>query len=197
VRHQGVPARVSCRADAVQRWMLAGLSVRLDREVAARLLPAIAPSAPTQTTENLICRASGETGATGLEPATSGMTGRSRRLREGWGQAGFPAVSRPFQPLRGGDSRVRAGASGSLVRDERGMRSLSSWQTERCAPDAAAGSLPPAIEPGLSAARRSASAGSSHCAPLRRSVQPRFDAIPRFCTTLPPHRYPSLRHLWR
>jgi hypothetical protein len=55
---------------------LQGFSVRLDREVAARLLPTIAPSAPTQTTENLTCRANEETGATGLEPATSGVTGR-------------------------------------------------------------------------------------------------------------------------
>ena len=40
----------------------------------------------------LICRTF--TGATGLEPATSGVTGRSWYSRAGRGQAGIPAVSR-------------------------------------------------------------------------------------------------------
>jgi hypothetical protein len=62
------------------------------------------------------------TGATGLEPATSGVTGRSWRFRAERGLAGIPAVSGSFRPCGCGDSRVLAGASGSLLRDERGMR---------------------------------------------------------------------------
>jgi len=31
---------------------------------------------PSETTEEVICRVNGETGATGLEPATSGVTGQ-------------------------------------------------------------------------------------------------------------------------
>ena len=61
------------------------------------------------------------TGATGLEPATSGVTGRSWHLRPERGSAGIPAVSRSFRRWRCGDQREEAGASGSLVRDERGM----------------------------------------------------------------------------
>jgi hypothetical protein len=59
-------------------------------------------------------------GATGLEPATSGVTGRSWRLRAERGYAGIPGERRPFRPRRG-DSRARAGASGVLLRDERGI----------------------------------------------------------------------------
>jgi SAM-dependent methyltransferase len=62
-----------------------------------------------------------ETGATGLEPATSGVTGRSWRFRGGRGSAGIPPASRAFRPRPCGDWRVRAGTSGDLVRDERGM----------------------------------------------------------------------------
>jgi hypothetical protein len=59
----------------------------------------------------LICSAF--TGATGLEPATSGVTGRSWRLRAERGSAGIPAVTKAFRPWRCGDSRVLAGASGA------------------------------------------------------------------------------------
>jgi hypothetical protein len=45
---------------------------------AARLLPGVALRASLQTTEMLICRHFLEAGATGLEPATSGVTGRAR-----------------------------------------------------------------------------------------------------------------------
>jgi hypothetical protein len=68
-----------------------------------------------------ICRTF--TGATGLEPATSGVTGRSWRFRAERESAGIPGESRAFRPERCGDSRVRAGISGRLVQDERGMRS--------------------------------------------------------------------------
>jgi hypothetical protein len=51
-----------------------------------------------------ICRMF-STGATGLEPATSGVTGRSWRFRAERGQAGTPAVSRVFRPRLCGDSR--------------------------------------------------------------------------------------------
>jgi hypothetical protein len=82
-------ARLCRRADAVQSRVLQGFMPPVDREVAARLLPMIAPFAPMQTTDNVVCRANGETGATGvdpwvytprdrdpaLEPAASGVTG--------------------------------------------------------------------------------------------------------------------------
>jgi hypothetical protein len=61
-------------------------------------------------------------GSDGLEPATSGVTGRSWRLRAERGYAGIPGERRPFRPCRRGDSRARAGASGVLLRDERGIR---------------------------------------------------------------------------
>jgi hypothetical protein len=48
-------------------------------------------------THLLICRSF--TGATGLEPTTSGVTGRSWRLRAERGLAGICGVSRAFRPL--------------------------------------------------------------------------------------------------
>jgi hypothetical protein len=69
----------------------------------------------------LICR--DFTGATGLEPATSGVTGRSWRFRAERGYAGICGVSRALRFCRCGDWRVRPGVSGSLVRDQRGMSS--------------------------------------------------------------------------
>jgi hypothetical protein len=59
-------------------------------------------------------------GATGLEPATSGVTGRSCCFRAD--RAGIPRVGRAFRPWRCGDSRVRAGACDGLLRDQRGIR---------------------------------------------------------------------------
>jgi hypothetical protein len=50
-------------------------------EGAARLLPENAPPAPIQTTEDAYLQAVYEDGATGLEPATSGVTGRFWYLR--------------------------------------------------------------------------------------------------------------------
>jgi hypothetical protein len=44
--------------------------------VAARLLPKIVRCDPTQATQHAYLQRNGETGATGLEPATSGVTGR-------------------------------------------------------------------------------------------------------------------------
>jgi hypothetical protein len=47
--------------------------------------------------DNKTCRLAGSlTGATGLEPATSGVTGRSWRFRAERGSAGVPVVSGPF-----------------------------------------------------------------------------------------------------
>ena len=66
--------------------------------------------------------------ATGLEPATSGVTGRSCRFRSRRGCAGIPAVSRVFRHWRCGDCPVGAGASGDLLRDGRGMRRCLSCQ---------------------------------------------------------------------
>src|SRR6266516_200610 len=45
------------------------------------------------------------------------------------GDSGIPGLSRAFQPWRCGDLRAWAGASGALLRDRRGMDSLSSSQT--------------------------------------------------------------------
>ena len=55
---------------------LQAFSLSISDRRAARLLPEIARCMPSETTEEVICRANGETGATGLEPATSGVTGR-------------------------------------------------------------------------------------------------------------------------
>jgi hypothetical protein len=64
---------------------------------AARLLPESAPGSPVKTTEDAICRQFMKTGATGLEPATSGVTGRYRRDRHSlvltpnyWLEQAFP-----------------------------------------------------------------------------------------------------------
>jgi hypothetical protein len=43
--------------------------------VAARLLPEVAPDMPTRQRNLPSCRRFSKTGATGLEPATSGVTG--------------------------------------------------------------------------------------------------------------------------
>jgi hypothetical protein len=53
---------------------------------AARLLPKRALLAPNETTKDVTCRQIRKTGATGLEPATSGVTDR------------LDALSSPFQP---------------------------------------------------------------------------------------------------
>jgi hypothetical protein len=58
--------------------------------------------------DNALCRFAGIfTGATGLEPATSGVTGRSWRFPAERGSAGIPAVSGPF-------GRAVAGIRGCL-----------------------------------------------------------------------------------
>ena len=61
-------------------------------------------------------------GATGLEPATSGVTGRSWCFRAERGSAGIPCKSSAFRPRHCGGWRLLPGASGVLLRDERGMR---------------------------------------------------------------------------
>ena len=63
-----------------------------------------------------------DTGATGLEPATSGVTGRFSSFRVDREFAEFSAKSRPFRPVSRGDRRVLAGAPGDLLRYLRGMR---------------------------------------------------------------------------
>jgi hypothetical protein len=74
------------------------------------------------------------TGATGLEPATSGVTGRSWCFRAKRGYAWICLVSRAFRRCRGGDWRGRAVTSGSLVRDHRGMsRACADKQSGTCA----------------------------------------------------------------
>jgi hypothetical protein len=54
---------------------LQGFSFEWPTWSAARLLPEIVLCVPSKTTEDFICSANRETGATGLEPATSGVTG--------------------------------------------------------------------------------------------------------------------------
>jgi hypothetical protein len=44
---------------------------------AARLLPGMPPPVPSKTTKIALLQAFQKTGATGLEPATSGVTGRN------------------------------------------------------------------------------------------------------------------------
>ena len=55
---------------------LQGLSIWAAGEHAARLLPGHAGREPTETTQPAYLQANEATGATGLEPATSGVTGR-------------------------------------------------------------------------------------------------------------------------
>jgi hypothetical protein len=50
---------------------------------AARVLPEVMLIAPIQPTDDADLQAFRETGATGLEPATSGVTGRSWLFRDG------------------------------------------------------------------------------------------------------------------
>jgi hypothetical protein len=66
----------------------------------------------------LFCRVF-STEETGLEPAISGVTGRSWRLRPGRGLAAISGKSRTSRLSVAGIRRVLAGASASLVRDER------------------------------------------------------------------------------
>jgi hypothetical protein len=61
------------------------------------------------------------TGATGLAPATSGVTGRSARFRSRRGWAGIPGASGAFRTSPCGDCHALAGTCGDLVRDQRGM----------------------------------------------------------------------------
>jgi hypothetical protein len=61
------------------------------------------------------------TGATGLEPATSGVTGRSCWFRVERGYAGIAGESGLFRPGPCGDLRALPGVSGELLRDGRGM----------------------------------------------------------------------------
>ena len=59
-----------------QLRVLQGFCYLRDNQAAARLLPGILFFVPSETTKYVFCRANRETGATGLEPATSGVTGR-------------------------------------------------------------------------------------------------------------------------
>jgi hypothetical protein len=111
---------------------------------AARLLPARTVRAPSKTTERAVCRQIVRAGATGLEPATSGVTGRSWHFRHERGSAGIPGRSRPFSPAHCGDRRVPAGIPGSLVRDQRGMsRCLIRKHVGRRSVESSGGGLEP------------------------------------------------------
>jgi hypothetical protein len=70
-------------------------------------------------------------GATGLEPATSGVTGRAWWFRAAREHAGIWGVSRAFTHRQCGDWRVPAAASGSIVRDQRGTRRCLLLQKNR------------------------------------------------------------------
>ena len=75
----------------------------------------------------LICR--DFTGATGLEPATSGVTGRSWSFRGEREWAGICGLSRTLRHVACGDYQMPAGASGEILRDVCGMRPLSHLAT--------------------------------------------------------------------
>ena len=83
--------------------------------------------APKWATNTAICSES--TGATGLEPATSGVTGRSWSLRARRELAGISAMSGTFCLVACGDRRVPAGVTADLPRDVRGMGTLPQPQT--------------------------------------------------------------------
>jgi hypothetical protein len=70
---------------------------------------------PDPTTQHSDLQALRETGATGLEPATSGVTGRKRPSGADRGYAGIRRESRAFHPLLTGDLRAPAGVSDDLV----------------------------------------------------------------------------------
>ena len=72
-----------------------------------------------ERTKRSMCR--DFTGATGLEPATSGVTDRKRPSGPVPRHAGTRRESRAFHPLLTGDLRAPAGVSDDLVRDVRGM----------------------------------------------------------------------------
>ena len=69
-------------------------------------------SRPIRQQKMLICRMF-STEATGLEPATSGVTGRAWRFRAERPYAGMSGMSRGFPTRRCGDCRTRRGLAGS------------------------------------------------------------------------------------
>jgi len=128
--------------------------------------------------DNTICRFAGTlAGATGLEPATSGVTGRSWRFRAERGSAGISGRSRPFSPARCGDLRVPAAIPGSLVRDQRGMSRCLIRQLVGGRPVESSDGLEPST-PSLPLRRGSIHAGFRPVARVRtRREPPRFVGI--------------------
>ena len=97
-----------------------------------------------RATEHAYLQALRETGATGLEAATSGVTGRAWSFGVERGSAGISDKSRPFAHLRCGDYRVSARPSEDLPRDMRGMKRCLRWRRT----DAKRGSRLPPYHPG-------------------------------------------------
>ena len=76
------------------------------------------------------------TGATGLEPATSGVTGRSWRFRAERGQAGIPGHSRDFRPDVAGIGGCRRELPGASCGISAGCGVAQSANGAGCARDA-------------------------------------------------------------
>jgi hypothetical protein len=87
-----------------------------------------AHSVPHMTTQHASLQVLYKTGATGLEPATSGVTGRSWCFRVDRESAGITVMRRSFRTSSCGDYRVQAGASADILRDLRGMGCWRTWQ---------------------------------------------------------------------
>jgi hypothetical protein len=68
---------------------------------AARLLPETAPIPPIETTKDPDLQAKSKTGATGLEPATSGVTGQFERHDPRRRSARSRSIHAAFWALRG------------------------------------------------------------------------------------------------
>jgi hypothetical protein len=101
------------------------------------------------------------TGATGLEPATSGVTGRSWCFRAERDWAGISGMSRTFRRLSCGVTRRLAGDSANLPRDMCGMERCLRWRRAGCLRYA------PHADP----VPRLASPGGPHAVTLVRPVQ--------------------------
>jgi hypothetical protein len=125
-------ARAGCARDDLDRWLAQRLNWRQNTPVCScfsagsRVISWVKSAAGgrRKTGGRLrqrwqqkipVCRMF-SAGATGLEPATSGVTGRSWRFRTERGSAGIPAVSRSFDPglaeIRGSGRELPAASCG-------------------------------------------------------------------------------------